>query len=66
MQMRKRVWQYKRDLMHLDKDMSHNNSIELFALVGWSVGHVERNKLRDILHKIRVVGLRYTVHRRCK
>lgn len=66
MQMRKRVWHRKRDLMQLDKDMSHNSSIEVFSLVGWSVGHVERNKLRYIFDKVSVVGLRYTVHRRCR
>lgn len=65
MQMRKRMWHQKRDLMQLNRDMGHinNRSIEVRALEGWSVGHVVRNTLRDIFHKIKVVGLRYIVIR---
>ena len=55
MHMRKRMWHHKRDFMQLDKDMGHisNNSIEVRALVGWSVGHEVRRTLRDIFHRIR-------------
>ena len=47
-------------------DMGHirNNSIEVRALVGWSVGNVARNTLREIVNRIKVVDLRYTMHRR--
>ena len=57
---------HKRYLMQLDKDMGHisRNNIEVRVLVSWSVGHVARNTLREIVNKIRVVSLRYTVHRR--
>ena len=53
--------------MRLDKDMGHNSeSIEVRELDSWSVGHVVRNTLGDIFCSIRVVGLSYTVHRRCR
>ena len=64
MHMRKKMWQDKRGSMQLDRDMGHNRSIEVKALVAWSVGHVVRSILRDIVCRIKVVGLRYTVHRR--
>ena len=55
----------QRSLMKLDSDMGHNNNnIEVRALLGWSVGHVVESTLGEIVHKIMVVGLRYTVHRR--
>ena len=59
---------HKRYLMQLDKDMGHisRNNIEVRTLVGWSVGHAERNTLRETIHKIRVVGLRYIVRRRLR
>ena len=40
MQMIKRLWHRKRDLMKLNKDMGHisNNNIEVKTLVSWSVG----------------------------
>lgn len=51
--------------MQLDRDMGHNSSsIEVRVLVGWTVGHAERSTLREIFHRIRVVGLRYIVRRR--
>ena len=34
------------------------------VLVGWSVEHAVRSTLGDIVHKIRVVRLRYIVRRR--
>ena len=49
--------------MQLDRDIGHNN-IEVRALICLSVGHVVRNTLGDIVHRIRVVGLRYIVYRR--
>ena len=64
MQDRKKMGHQKRNLMHLDKDMDHVSSIELKVLDSWSVEHVVRNTLRDIVHRIRVVGLIYIVHRR--
>jgi len=47
MQMGKKMWLRKRDLMQLDRDMGHSSSniIEVRALVGWSVGHVVRNTI---------------------
>jgi len=68
MQMRKRMWHHKRDLMQQHRFMCHinNNNIEVRALVCWSVGHVVRRTLGEIIHKIWVVGLRYIVQRRCK
>jgi len=67
MQMGKKMWHHKRDLMQLDKDMGHNSSksIEVRALVGWSVGHVVKNTLGETVRSIRVEGLRY-MHRRRK
>ena len=51
--------------MQLDRDMGHsNNNIEVRALAGWSVGHVAKNTLGDIVCNIRVEGLIYTVHKR--
>ena len=66
MQMGKKMWLHKRDLMQLDRDMGHNNNnnIEVRALVGWSVGHVVRNTSGEIVYNIRVEGLGYIVHRR--
>lgn len=67
MQMGKKMWLCKRDLVQLDRDMGHNssnNNIEVRALGGWSVGHVVRNTLGEIVHNIRMEGLRYTVHKR--
>jgi len=66
MQMRKRMWHHKISLMHLNRDtgQNKNNNIEVLVLVGSSVGHAVRRTLRDIVHKIRVVGLRYTMHMR--
>ena len=49
MHKRKKMWHHKRGLMHLGKDMGHNNSIEVVVLVGWSVVHVESSILRDII-----------------
>lgn len=67
MKMGKKIWQCKRYLMQLDRDMGHkNNNIEVRALVSWSDGHVVKNTLGEIFHKMRVLGLRYTVHRRCR
>lgn len=54
----------KRGLMELDRDMSSSSSIKVLVLVGWSVGHVVRNTLREIVHRIRVIGLRYTMKKR--
>jgi len=51
-QMRNTMWHHKRDLMQLDMDMGHiSSSIEVRALVGWSVGHAVRSTLRDIVHQ---------------
>ena len=50
--------------MQLDGEMDHSSSIEVRALVGWIYGHVGRSTLGEIVHHIRVVGLRYIVHRR--
>ena len=50
--------------MQLDRDMDHSSSLEVMALDGYSVGHVVRNTLREIIHKIRVVGLISTLHRK--
>jgi len=68
MKMGKKMWLCKRDLMQLDRDMGHssNNNIEVRALVGWSVGHVVRNTVGDIVFNIKVEGLRYTMHRQCR
>lgn len=68
MQMIKKIWHHKRDLMQLDRDMgdNSNNNIEVRALVGWSVGHAVRSTLGEIVHIIKVVGLRYTLHMRCR
>lgn len=63
---RKKMWHLKRSSMQQDKDMDHNSSIEVMILDSWSVGHVTRNTLGDIFHRISMVGLRYTVHRRHK
>ena len=49
--------------MKLDRDMDHNNNIEVMVVDGWSVGHAVRNDLREIFNRIRVVGLRFIVHR---
>ena len=56
-QKKKKMGHHKRSSMQLDKDMDHNNKIEVMLLDVWSVGHVVRNTLREIVHKIRVVGL---------
>lgn len=45
---------------------NNNNNIEVRSLVGWSVVHVVRSNLGEIVHSIRVEGLRYIVHRRRK
>jgi len=45
--------------MKLEKDMSHSSSIEVLVLVSWSVQHVARNTLREIVHRIKVVGFIY-------
>jgi len=45
---------------------NNNNNIEVRELVSLNVGHVVRNTLGEIVHGIRVEGLRYTVHRRRK
>jgi len=68
MHMGRKIWNHKRDLMQLGKVMglNNNNNIEVRALVSWSVGHVLKKTLGDIFHNIRVEGLRYTMHRRCK
>ena len=60
------MWHHKRSSKQLDRDMGYSNSIEVRVLVGWSVGHAIRSILREIVHKIKVVGLRYTVHKRHK
>lgn len=54
--------------MQLNRDMGHNssNNIEARALIGWSVGHVLRRTLGEIVRNIRVEGLSYTMHRRSK
>ncbi len=52
--------------MQLDRDMDQRRNIEVMVLDGWSVGHAVRNTLREIFHRIRVVGLIYIVHRRCR
>ena len=56
MQMGKKMWYHKRDLMHLDKDMGHSSrfSIEVRAWVGWIVGNVLRRTLGYIDHRIKV------------
>lgn len=67
MHMGSKTWHCKRSLMHLDRDMGHNSnnsSIEVRVLVDWSVGHVVRNTLGEIVHSINVEGLRYIVHKR--
>lgn len=64
MHMGKKIWHHERGLMQLDMDMGHNNLIEVRALVSWSVRNKVRNTLGDIVCKIRVVGLRYTLHKR--
>lgn len=67
MQMGKKMWLRKRDLMQLDRDMGHNNNnnnIEVRALVSWSVGNVVRNTLGEIVCSIKVEGLRYTMDKR--
>ena len=46
--------------------MGRSCTIKVLVLVDWSVGHVVRSTLRDIFHRIRVVGLRYIVHKRRK
>jgi len=68
MQMRKRMWDLKRDLMQQDRFMCHikNNSIEVRALVCGRVGHVVSSTLREIVHRIGVVGPIYMVHMRHK
>ena len=58
------MWHRKRYLMQLDRDMNRNNNIEVLVLVSWSVVHVARNTIREIVHRTKVVGLRYTVHER--
>lgn len=50
--------------MQLDRDMGHNNRIKLMVHDGQSVGHVVRNILKGIFHRIMVVGLKSIVHRR--
>ena len=50
--------------MHLDRDMDHSSSIEVRVLVNWSVGHAVRSTIREIVHRIRVIGLRYIMHKR--
>lgn len=67
MQMGKKMWHHKRDLMKLDKDMGHSSSknIEVMSFVDWSVGHLV-NTLGEIFCSIRVEGLRYIVHKRCR
>ena len=52
--------------MELDKDMDHSNDIEVMVLDDWRVGHALRNTLREIVHRIKVVGLRSTVHKKCR
>ena len=64
MQMKKRMCHRKRSLMQLDKDMSCSSRIEVWVMVSWSVQHVPRRPLSDIIHRIMVVGLKYTMHRR--
>lgn len=64
--MRKITWHCKRDLMQLETNTSHNSNIEVLVLVGWSVQHVARNTLREVFHRIMVVGIRYIVHMRHK
>jgi len=59
MHMKKRMWHNKRGSIQLDKDMDHSNKREVMVLVSWSVGNVEKSTLREIFHRIRVVGLRY-------
>lgn len=39
--------------MQLDKDKGHHDNIEVRALDVWSVGHVVRNTLGDIVTKSR-------------
>jgi len=66
MQKRKKMWHHKRSSMQLYMDMDHNKNIKVMVLDGWNVGQAVRNTLREISHRIRVVGLIYIVHRRCK
>lgn len=49
--------------MRLDRDMGHNININVRVYIGLSVGHAVRSILREIFHRIRVVGLRYIVHK---
>ena len=64
MQRGKKIWHHKRSLMQLDRDMGHNNNIEVREPVGWIVGHVVKNTLGEIVCNIKVEGLRYTMHKR--
>lgn len=66
--MGKKIWHCKRDLMQLDRDMGHKskNNIEVRGLVGWSVEHMVRRTLGEIVCNIRMVGLRYIVNMRHK
>lgn len=70
MKMRKRMWNLRRILMHLDRGLDQrnniypNNNMGVMAWVGWSVGHAVRSILGEISRSTRVVGLRYIVHRR--
>jgi len=65
MKMGRKIWHHKRSLMQIDKDIDRSSNIGVRALIGWSVGHVVRNILREVFFNIRVVGLRYIVHKIC-
>lgn len=55
--------------MQLERDMGHNledNRIEVMVKDNCSVGYVARIISRRISHRIRVLGLRSIVHKKCK
>jgi len=51
MQKRNKMWHHKRGSIQLNRDMGHSSSIEVRALVSWSVRHVVRNTLGEIVHR---------------
>jgi len=68
MQMRKRKWHHKRNVMQQGRFMFHlnDNNKEVRALDCWSVGHVVGITLTEIVHNIGLVDLLYTLHMRRK
>ena len=50
--------------MQIYRVMDCISNIEVMLLEGWSVVHVVRNTLGEIVYRIKVVGLRYIVNRR--